>query len=73
MKLAKKQIRILETAFSNYPKNFEDHRYGTMEGIQEQLDELGNKVGLIWYIESAKLEHNNQYYVIMGKFIANVK
>lgn len=73
MKLTHGQIMRLEAAFANYPEDFECHRYGTMSGIQEQLDELGNKVGLIWYIESAKLEHNIQYYVIMGKFIANVK
>ena len=68
-----KQIRILEDVFSNYPENYKNHRYGTTDGIQEQLDELGDKVGFVWYVESAKLNHNKQYYVEMGKFIVNVK
>ena len=73
MKLTHDQIMRLKTAFANYPENFEDHRYGSMSGIQEQLDELGDKVGLIWYFESAKLNHNNEYDVEMGKLIVNVK
>jgi hypothetical protein len=68
-----KDIIRLKDVFSNYPENYKNHRYGTMEGIQEQLDELGDKVGFIWYVESAKLNHNKQYYVEMGKFIVNVK
>jgi hypothetical protein len=40
IKLTHDQIMRLTTAFVNYPENFEDHRYGSMSGIQEQLDEL---------------------------------
>lgn len=73
MNLTRNQIRTLETAFTNYPENFESHRYGTMKGIQEQLDELGDKVGFIWYVQSAKPNHNEEYYVEMEKFAVNLK
>jgi hypothetical protein len=44
-----------------------------MEGIKEQLNELDDKVGFIFYCESAKLEDNEKYYVEMGKFAVNIK
>ena len=73
MKLTDKQIKKLEFCFLNYPENFKNHRYGTMQGIKEQLNELGDKVGFIFYCENAKLEDNEKYYVEMGKFVVNIK
>jgi len=63
-----KQIKKLKNIFANLPEDFKSFRYGTIKGIQEQLDGLGDKVGFIWYVESVNGDN-----VTMGKFIANLK
>jgi hypothetical protein len=72
--LTLEQIKILENAFASYPKDFPTSgKYTSMQGIENQLDVLRGKVGLIWFTESAKLYDNKKYYVKMGKLIVNIK
>jgi hypothetical protein len=57
MKLSSKQIKILEDVFSNYTEyHYVVSRgtdYGSMEGISNQLEKLGDKSGYIFYIDRA--------------------
>lgn len=53
--LTQEQIKTLEDAFASYPDNYDKTlKYSSMEGIQEQLDELGENIGVIFYLRSVK-------------------
>jgi nucleoid-associated protein YejK len=52
--LTQEQIKTLEDAFASYPKDFPTtSKYASMQGIQEQLEELNGEPGNIFYIEKA--------------------
>lgn len=55
MKLTSEQIKTLEDVFSNYTEyHYVVSRgtvYGSMEGISNQLEKLGDKSGYIFYID----------------------
>jgi hypothetical protein len=72
--LTPEQIKTLEDAFAGYPEDFKRTlKYSTMEGIQEQLAELDEELGFIWYISKArKNEQLNEYEVTMERMVAGV-
>ena len=56
IKLTPEQIKTLEDAFDGYPEGYpKTPKYTTMEGIQEQLDELNGNPGYIVYISKAEM------------------
>lgn len=52
--LTPEQIKTLEDAFASYPKDFPTtSKYASMQGIQEQLEELNGEPGNIFFIAKA--------------------
>lgn len=52
--LTLEQIKILEDAFAGYPEDFPTtSKYASMQGIQEQLEELNGEPGNIFFIAKA--------------------
>jgi hypothetical protein len=60
--LTPEQIQILEDAFASYPKDFPtSSKYASMQGIEDQLEELNGEPGNIFYISKAyQLDKNVQ-------------
>lgn len=58
MNLTLEQQKSIEDAFNSYPPDYEPNpKYGTMEGIKEQLESPHEKDGMkmIFYISNVKL------------------
>ena len=56
-KLTPEQIKTLEDAFASYPEGFPTTSpFASMEGVQEQLNQLEDGKGLIFYISRASME-----------------
>lgn len=59
MKLTPEQRKTIEDAFNEYPDSYErNYKYGTMDGIEEQLENPTEKDGkkIIFYISNVKLD-----------------
>ena len=56
IKLTQEQIKTLEDAFNSIPEPMRTGKYGTMEGIEEQLAEGST---LIFYMTKAEIIDSN--------------
>ena len=56
IKLTQEQIKTLEDAFNSIPEPMRTGKYGTMEGIEEQLAEGST---LIFYMTKAEITDSN--------------
>lgn len=66
--LTLEQIKTLEDAFAGLPKEYKDKgKYRSMEGIQEQIEELDGKPGLIFYISEMNMKDNGELHCVMEK------
>jgi hypothetical protein len=55
--LTLEQIKILEDAFASYPEDYSSSsNFASMQGIQEQLEELNGKPGYIFYFSDVNKE-----------------
>ena len=70
-KLTQEQIKTLEDAFASYPEDYEGvGKYSSMEGIQEQLDELEETPGLVFYVSKVlNVMENGRWLVDIGKIV----
>jgi hypothetical protein len=73
--LTTEQIKTLEDAFVSYPEDYKKTpKYATMEGIQEQLDELKDDIGRIYYISKvSKNQKLNAYNFTMNAMEVGTK
>lgn len=73
--LTAEQIKTLEDAFVSYPEDYKKTpKYATMEGIQEQLDELKDDIGRIYYISKvSKNQKLNAYNFTMNAMEVGTK
>ena len=68
------QIKTLEDAFANYPEDFSGiSKYDSMEGIQEQLDELNNEPGKIFYVTNVRGTPSHRGFTIEIMKVGEVK
>ena len=56
IKLTQEQIKTLEDAFNSIPEPMRTGKYGTMEGIEEQLADGST---LIFYMTKAEITDSN--------------
>jgi hypothetical protein len=68
--LTAEQIKTLGNAFASYAEVYEvGGKYRSMEGIQEQLDELNGKPGFIFYISSMIEDESGDVHCTMSRMV----
>ena len=58
-KLTQEQLQTIEDAFNSIPEPMRTGKYGTMEGIEEQLAQLADGSTLIFYMTKAEITDSN--------------
>lgn len=68
--LTAEQIKTFEDAFSNYPEDFPTtSKYASMKGIQEQLDQLEDGKGNIFYISKVSTSEGQILHCTIEKVV----
>ena len=60
--LTQEQIKILEDAFASYSEDSDppsEGKFISMQGIQDQLEELNGKPGVIFYITHENMDETS--------------